>query len=811
MRTRLTRHDLSGLLGLQAKPIAPHGAYVAAPVPAAWLETTVRAALDSAHHAAAAGAISAPVVALTDAMLGMMLRTKLKSIAALGLCAVVVALGMGLAVHRTAGAPPREPRSPEATAARSSALQKDDSPRAEQERFPEIIVRAAEIAQFEDNALTGIIAIDPKTAKWRPIFKGLSMGPGPVSPDGRFIVYSSLGPDPDADQVGIWIYDITGETAPRRIFERKGTPHWSNHGQKVVISVPAGQTRGSFETWRVNADGTGPVKLPIPETGLVLDCSRDGRWLATRTMSGEAAHNGQLTLVHPDGTEARNLTEGSAKDDQFSIFRISPDGQNIAYVEIKTENEVPHSRLFVIGIDGKNRREIPTRFDPGTMAGVCWSPDGSRLALNPIDTRTKEGSIALIDLDGSNFRNLPLPPGRWNIHVCDWSKLTSALRVGARKQTLDLKTPRGRFEALLAECKKASRAFQEEYKTARTDEERNKIKREKAWQPRPYLARFLAIAESAPNDPAAVDSLLWVVQFGSNGPEFARAIDQLAQNHADRRKVGLAASSLVYTVSPKVEKLLRAVIEKGPDQPIKAMASLALGRFLKQQSLRVRSIRESSESTKRWETMFLEEGANKENFAQFIARDPDSLLKEAESVFERTIKEFAGSSRRGDSISADARAELFEIRELCAGKRAPEIQGQDFAGKPLKLSDFKGKGVVIDFWSTSCGACKDMSAYERSLMKKMQGKPLAVVGVNCDDNEHKLAEWIKKEGHTWRSWRDGNAGNAEGPIFRQFNIHTWPTIYIVDQRGIIRHKFLGFPGVVKLDAAIDELVKEAIR
>ena len=215
LRTRLTRHDLSGLLGLQAKPIAPHGAYVAAPVPAAWLETTVRAALDSAHHAAAAGAISAPVVALTDAMLGMMLRTKLKSIAALGLCAVVVALGMGLAVHRTAGAPPREPRSPEATAARSSALQKDDSPRAEQERFPEIIVRAAEIAQFEDNALTGIIAIDPKTAKWRPIFKGLSMGPGPVSPDGRFIVYSSLGPDPDADQVGIWIYDITGEKTRR--------------------------------------------------------------------------------------------------------------------------------------------------------------------------------------------------------------------------------------------------------------------------------------------------------------------------------------------------------------------------------------------------------------------------------------------------------------------------------------------------------------------------------------------------------------------------------------------------------------------
>ena len=194
LRSRLTRQDLSGLVGLHGTPIAPRGAYVPAPVPAAWLETTVRAALEPAHHAAA-GAISAPVAALTEAMLGMMRHTKLKSIAALGLCAGVVALGMGVLVYRTVAAPPREPRSPEATAAPSSTSRKDDSPRAEQERSPEIIVRAAEIAQVEDNGLTGIIAIDPKTAKWRTIYKGLAIGPGPVSPDGRYIVYSSLGTD----------------------------------------------------------------------------------------------------------------------------------------------------------------------------------------------------------------------------------------------------------------------------------------------------------------------------------------------------------------------------------------------------------------------------------------------------------------------------------------------------------------------------------------------------------------------------------------------------------------------------------------
>jgi RNA polymerase sigma factor (sigma-70 family) len=806
LRSRLTAHDVYGLVGLQVAPNSSRGASL--PVSAAWLETTVRAARETVHHAPAATAISASVAALTEGMLRMMLRTKLKSIVGAGLLVGILAVGMGLLVHGTAVAERRNPRPVEETVAPPSALRKDDPPREQQERTAEIIVRAAEIARLgADDGLTGIVAIDPKTAKWRPIFKGLSMGPGPLSPDGRYIVYSSLGPDPDADQLGIWIYEVTGESAPRRIFERKGTPHWSNHGQKVVISVPVGQTWGSFETWRASADGTGRVKLPIPETDLVLDCARDGAWLATRTISGEATHKGRLTLVHPDGTGARVLTEGSANDDFFSIFRISPDGRFVAYVEIKTKNEVGHSRLFVVDIDGKHRREIPAPLSPGITASVCWSPDGSRLALDLLDSRTKEGSIAVVDLDGSNFRTLPLPPGRWNILLCDWSMLTPAVRVGSHDQTLDLKTPRGRYEALLEECNQASQAFQKEYRKATTDEDRRKITGEKSWQPRRYLGRFLAIAESAPDDPAAVDALLWVVQFGSNGPEFTRAIDQLVQNHAGRRKVGLAASSLVYAVSPSVEKLVRAVIDKSPDQPIKAMASLALGRFLKQQSLRVRDIRESPESVQRWATMFLEEGEDKESFAQFIARDPDVLMKEAGAVFE-TVKEFADKSPSGKSLSTDARAELYEIRNLCVGKPAPEIVGQDFAGKPLKLSDFKGKVVVVDFWSTSCGACRHMNAYERSLTTRMQGKPFALLGVNCDAETDKLAEWIKKERITWPSWHDGNEGNASGPIFRQFNIQTWPTLYVLDNRGFIRHKFLGFPGDAILDPAIDALVKE---
>ena len=282
-----------------------------------------------------------------------------------------------------------------------------------------------------------------------------------------------------------------------------------------------------FETWRVNADGTGRTRLPIPDGDLVLDCSRDGTWLATRTIGGEPAHRGRLTLVHPDGTGARYLTEGSANDDLFSIFKISPDGRSIAYVEIKTVGDVRHSRLFVVDIEGKHPREIPVKFDPGTSVGVCWSPDGSRLALNLLDGRTKEGSIELVDLDGSNLRKVPLPPGRWNLHVSDWERLTPGLRAQSLDQPPDLKTTRGRYQALLEEYKTAFKAYDQVRKNAKTAEERDRADREKYPQPRSYIGRFLAIAESAPAEAAAIDALIWIVQRGFDGPEYDRAIDLL--------------------------------------------------------------------------------------------------------------------------------------------------------------------------------------------------------------------------------------------------------------------------------------------
>jgi len=79
-----------------------------------------------------------------------------------------------------------------------------------------------------------------------------------------------------------------------------------------------------------------------------------------------------------------------------------------------------------------------------------------------------------------------------------------------------------------------------------------------------------------------------------------------------------------------------------------------------------------------------------------------------------------------------------------------------------------------------------MYPHERSFVKKIQGKPVVLLGVNSDKDRKELKKVLEKEQITWRSWWDG--GGTKGPIASQWQVQGWPTIYIIDANGIIRAK-----------------------
>jgi thiol-disulfide isomerase/thioredoxin len=435
--------------------------------------------------------------------------------------------------------------------------------------------------------------------------------------------------------------------------------------------------------------------------------------------------------------------------------------------------------------------------------------------LSLMNRKTKEGSIALVDVDGKNYRPLSLPPGHWNLDVFDWTVLAPGIKAQALAEAPSVRhdptSALSRYRSVLKELEKVSDTYSNLSQKGKSDEERNRIKVERNSKVKPYLNQLMEIADTADDEAVVINALSKLArssQYGSEH-EYARAINRLAERYASNQRLGYDAPGLVGGgVSLSGERLLRAVVEKNTSRQPRGLACLALGRYLRDQSDRARSIQTEPKQDRLWEDMLLAQGWTKEEFTRFSQRDPNALLKEAEAAFERCIEEF-GDTQNGN-VAKEARSALYEIRELVPGKRCPEISGTDLDGQPLRLNEFGGKVILIDFWTTMCGGCRVFNDYEKELLGRMQRKPIVALGVNCDwaEDKENARKYVKDEKLTWRSWSDTGEDHGRGPIAEKFNVSGWPTVYVIDHHGVIRYKG-DSPGKTKLDSIINPLVKAA--
>lgn len=95
-----------------------------------------------------------------------------------------------------------------------------------------------------------------------------------------------------------------------------------------------------------------------------------------------------------------------------------------------------------------------------------------------------------------------------------------------------------------------------------------------------------------------------------------------------------------------------------------------------------------------------------------------------------------------------------------------------------------------------------MFPHERSLVKRLEGKPFALIGVNTDGNREMVKTRSKEDQITWRSFYDQSTG---GPICREWKVRSFPTIYVIDGQGKIR--FMNVRGK-QMDDAVDQLLAE---
>src|SRR6478736_180077 len=95
-----------------------------------------------------------------------------------------------------------------------------------------------------------------------------------------------------------------------------------------------------------------------------------------------------------------------------------------------------------------------------------------------------------------------------------------------------------------------------------------------------------------------------------------------------------------------------------------------------------------------------------------------------------------------------------------------------------------------------------MYPHERSLVKKLAGKPFALIGVNSDADREALKPILQQQQITWRSFWNGPQGPG-GPIAARWKVDGWPSIFLIDHEGVIRYID---PEGDELDRAIDKLV-----
>lgn len=162
----------------------------------------------------------------------------------------------------------------------------------------------------------------------------------------------------------------------------------------------------------------------------------------------------------------------------------------------------------------------------------------------------------------------------------------------------------------------------------------------------------------------------------------------------------------------------------------------------------------------------------------------------------------------GDAYREYVRSVVLEsIKEsrmpvIETGSMAPVFVQQDQAGKPLKLSDLRGKYVLIDFWASWCGPCRKVNPELVKLYQKFKSPAFEILGVSLDENDAKWKEAIEKDQLGWLHVSDLKGWKNE--VAEQYGIRAVPQNFLLDPSGKVVAKNLK---VDELEAELNKLLK----
>ncbi len=188
------------------------------------------------------------------------------------------------------------------------------------------------------------------------------------------------------------------------------------------------------------------------------------------------------------------------------------------------------------------------------------------------------------------------------------------------------------------------------------------------------------------------------------------------------------------------------------------------------------------------------------NFPTAVYLDGVALahLKQDNAAKAR-FEQFAKMQPEGD-VDRQRALRYISQPELARARMAPAFSVTTTDGKVISLDDLQGKVVLLDFWATWCGPCREALPHMKDLVRKFQGQPLVVLSVSVDDDPAKWKEFIAKNEMSWPQYCDGG---FTGTIARLFDVKAIPHTFTIDADGVLQDEHIG-------DASVEGKIKKLL-